>query len=109
MENKNANSLPFASSMCGACFEACPVKINIPEVLAYLRGKTQKAPLENSAFQAALWVMKDHRRFSAALSGRRLGASIASGLGLVKGWTDSREMPEVPAQSFRAWWSQRGK
>ncbi len=109
MEHKNANTLPFASSMCGACYEACPVKINIPEVLAYLRGKTVKNPVESTAFRAAFWVMADHRRFSAALKGRRLGVSIASGLGLVKGWTDSREMPEVPAESFRTWWSKRGQ
>ncbi|MEI7578098.1 MAG: lactate utilization protein B [Armatimonadota bacterium] len=109
MEHKNANTLPFASSMCGACYEACPVKINIPEVLAYLRGKTAKNPAESSAFRAAFWMMSDHRRFSAALKGRRLGVSIVSGLGLVKGWTDSREMPEVPAESFRTWWSKRGQ
>ena len=109
MEDENANSLPFASSMCGACYEACPVKINIPEVLAYLRGKTSKPVIESSAFHVAYWVMNDHRRFSAALRGRRLGASVASGLGLVKGWTDSREMPEIPAESFRAWWGRRGK
>ncbi len=109
MEDKNANTLPFASSMCGACYEACPVKINIPEVLAYLRGKADKKPVEASAFHAAFWVMSNHRLFSAALKGRRLGVSAASGLGLVKGWTDSREMPEVPAESFRDWWRKRGQ
>ena len=108
MKDENANTLPFASSMCGACYEACPVKINIPEVLAYLRGKTSKGTVESSAFHAAFWVMAHHRRFSAALKGRRLGASIAAGLGLVKGWTESRGMPEVPKESFREWWGKRG-
>src|SRR5438477_1003021 len=36
---ENASSLPYASSLCGACYEVCPVKINIPEVLIYLRGR----------------------------------------------------------------------
>ena len=32
-------SLPYASSLCGACFEVCPVRIDIPEVLVHLRAK----------------------------------------------------------------------
>ena len=36
---ENASSLPYASSLCGACYEVCPVKINIPEVLVHLRGR----------------------------------------------------------------------
>ncbi|MEO8737988.1 MAG: LutB/LldF family L-lactate oxidation iron-sulfur protein, partial [Edaphobacter sp.] len=38
-EMHHARSLPFASSLCGACYEVCPVKINIPEVLIHLRSK----------------------------------------------------------------------
>ena len=40
---ENAGSLPFASSLCGACYEVCPVKINIPEVLIHLRGRGRPA------------------------------------------------------------------
>lgn len=109
MADENANTLPFASSMCGACYEVCPVKINIPEVLAYLRGKAHKQPVELAAFQVAYWVMSDSRRFSAALRGKRMGASVASMFGLVKGWTDSRDMPEVPVESFRDWWRKRDR
>lgn len=36
---ENAASLPFASTLCGACYDACPVKINIPEVLVHLRAE----------------------------------------------------------------------
>src|SRR5579875_1328622 len=39
---KQAKSLPYASSLCGACYEVCPVKINIPEVLLYLRGQVTR-------------------------------------------------------------------
>ncbi|MFD1734545.1 4Fe-4S dicluster domain-containing protein [Deinococcus malanensis] len=42
LEDKNANTLPWASSLCGACYDACPVKINIPEVLLYLRGRSRR-------------------------------------------------------------------
>ena len=41
-EMQHAQSLPYASSLCGACYEVCPVKINIPEVLIHLRNKVVK-------------------------------------------------------------------
>ena len=42
MEMHHAQSLPYASSLCGACYEVCPVKINIPEVLIHLRNRVVK-------------------------------------------------------------------
>ncbi len=39
MQMQHAQSLPYASSLCGACYEVCPVKINIPEVLLDLRAQ----------------------------------------------------------------------
>ena len=47
---EHSQSLPYASSLCGACYEVCPVKINIPEILVHLRGKVVEngdAPLSN--------------------------------------------------------------
>ena len=41
-EMHHAQSLPYASSLCGACYEVCPVKIDIPEVLIHLRNKVVK-------------------------------------------------------------------
>lgn len=38
-----AKTLPFASTLCGACYEVCPVKINIPKILVYLRAKENQA------------------------------------------------------------------
>ena len=48
---KNANTLPNASTLCGACYEVCPVKINIPEVLLHLRGQVTRlaSPLTSEA------------------------------------------------------------
>lgn len=40
---EHAASLPFASTLCGACYDACPVKINIPEVLTHLRAEVVEA------------------------------------------------------------------
>src|SRR4051794_8677782 len=49
---ENAGSLPYASSLCGACYEVCPVKINIPEVLIHLRGQVVRHK-QDQAGQAA--------------------------------------------------------
>ncbi len=39
VESAAAASLPYASTLCGACADVCPVKIDIPDVLVHLRGK----------------------------------------------------------------------
>ena len=56
-----ADSLPYASSLCGACYEVCPVKINIPQVLVYLRGQV---------------VEKDGRGLSSVFSQERIGMKM---------------------------------
>ncbi|MPZ81307.1 MAG: iron-sulfur cluster-binding protein [Actinophytocola sp.] len=108
------HSLPFASSLCGACFEACPVRIDIPEVLVHLRNKAvdAKGPYapEAVAMAAASWVMSGTRRFRVA---QRLAslARLVARRGRIKRlpwpgsrWTDSRDVPAPPAESFSAWW-----
>jgi L-lactate dehydrogenase complex protein LldF len=118
MHDKNANTLPFASTLCGACYDACPVKINIPEVLIYLRSKVreQKGPdLESTAMAGMAWFMTDGGRFELALRLARLGQGpfVKDGAihrlpGMLGGWTNSRDLPAFPKQSFRDWWKTRG-
>ncbi|MEU0372944.1 lactate utilization protein B [Streptomyces sp. NPDC006283] len=103
-------SLPYASSLCGACYEVCPVAIDIPEVLVHLRervadqgGKGHR--LEKAAMKAAGWLL-DH---PAALAAGERAASRTRGLHPRKppgagAWTASRELPQMPAESFREWW-----
>src|SRR5471032_1124943 len=72
--DKQTASLPFASSLCGACFEVCPVRIDIPEVLVHLRGQvvrqseaTHRLPgAESMSMHAAAWTMRSPRRFGFA-------------------------------------------
>jgi L-lactate dehydrogenase complex protein LldF len=59
-------SLPYASSLCGACYEVCPVKIDIPRVLVHLRGRGPHAAPERAAMGVAGWVFRGPRRFAVA-------------------------------------------
>ncbi|MEU8662245.1 lactate utilization protein B, partial [Actinoplanes philippinensis] len=104
-------SLPFASSLCGACFDACPVKIDIPSLLVHLRNKAPHAPAERAAMAAAARIMDRPRWYASAQRAAKM-ARIAGrrGRGLpppLSGWTAGRDLPEFPEQTFRDWWSQR--
>ena len=124
---EHAESLPFASSLCGACFEVCPVKINIPEVLVHLRneisGKRRSPWTDPEAFAMAAMgkVFRSERRFRAA---QRLGRLAQSALaksdgtgerwiswlpGMLGGWTQVRDLREMPRETFRDWWRARNR
>jgi Fe-S oxidoreductase len=128
LETEHAQSLPFASSLCGACYEVCPVKINIPEILIHLRGEVVKhkaatsSPIKNFlnieaiAMKTVAWTFSDHTRYELAQKAARIGQipitknNVISSLpGLLAGWTNTRDLPAVPAQSFREWWLEREK
>ena len=72
-----APSLPYASTLCGACYEVCPVKIDIPNVLLHLRSKVvehERPSGERLAMRTMGWVFGSARRLRAA---QRLGADRA--------------------------------
>ncbi|MFB7996149.1 LutB/LldF family L-lactate oxidation iron-sulfur protein [Streptomyces sp. NPDC056002] len=105
-------SLPYASSLCGACYEVCPVAIDIPEVLVHLREKVadQGGPghrLEKAAIKAAGWVLDHPGALAAgeriASRTRKLHPKKLSGPGAGQ-WTNSRDLPLMPAEPFRDWW-----
>jgi L-lactate dehydrogenase complex protein LldF len=117
--------LPFASSLCGACGEVCPVKIDIPKILLELRSDVKKSEsregqnrLEKLAFRAFAWIMTHPRlfefagRMSAAFAPPSEGKWIRSvagpmNVGPVKAWLSERDLPPPPAKSFREMWRQR--
>ncbi len=117
---QHSQSLPYASSLCGACYEVCPVKINIPEVLIHLRGRVvreQKSALdpEALAMKTAAAIFASHRRFEAAQRLGRLGQRPFVSKGWVRGlpgmlgnWTRVRDLRALPPQTFREWWKERG-
>lgn len=126
IENQYNSTLPYASSLCGACYDACPVKINIPDVLVHLRGKAvdhEKAQGEFAGGKKERHVQMDAMMFGAKklFSSGKLMALATKGLpasklvtgkkhkisklpGLVGGWTDYRDIPEPPSTSFRNQW-----
>ncbi|GGR03285.1 lactate utilization protein B [Deinococcus ruber] len=114
LEDENANSLPWASSLCGACYDACPVKINIPEILIYLRGQItpHKTPnAESIAMKTAAWIFNEPHRFEGAIKLAHTGqgplvqhGAIRALPGMLGGWTSSRNLPPFPKQSFRELW-----
>ncbi|MFC4009189.1 lactate utilization protein B [Nonomuraea purpurea] len=99
-------SLPYASSLCGACYEVCPVAIDIPEVLVDLRAKAPHAAAERAGMKVAGWILNDHQRLAKAQhAATRLRKLVPKRLpGPLSSWTDTRDVPEIPEESFRDWW-----
>jgi len=122
-----AESLPYASTLCGACYEVCPVKINIPEVLVHLRGKVVRhKQAEHSGWRARLdpeaaamaamaRVFSSRARYERAQRLARLGQAPLARRGpishlpggLMSGWTAMRDLKALPQRTFREWWVER--
>lgn len=114
-------SLPFASTLCGACADVCPVKIDIPGLLVELRGRVvdsrRRRPVptpEALLMRGVAWAMTDEGRYERTLARRarwaRLfarGGRIAWLPGPLGRWTEARDLPAPPRQTFRAWWRRR--
>lgn len=111
-----AASLPFASTLCGACADVCPVAIDIPQVLLHLRARVvdeRRAAVpgpEIVAMKAAAVVLRHATRLTlaervASALGRHLPEGRLKRLpGPLAGWTDTRNAPIPARQSFRHWW-----
>jgi L-lactate dehydrogenase complex protein LldF len=117
---KLAKTLPYASTLCGACYEVCPVKINIPEVLLHLRGEvtSQASPIdpEALAMRQLARIFASPKRYEQAqqLAQRGQRLFIHDGVidhlpGMLSGWSAARDLAPVPKQSFRDWWRERQK
>lgn len=117
---KQAKTLPYASTLCGACYEVCPVKINIPEVLLHLRGKvTEQASHfdpEALAMRELAHIFASPKRYEQAQQLARRGQRLFMHRGVIDhlpgmlaGWSTARDLAPLPKKSFRDWWRERQK
>jgi L-lactate dehydrogenase complex protein LldF len=120
---EHAGSLPYASSLCGACYDVCPVKINIPEVLVHMRGRVvadKQAKIagifdvEALGMQAIAMMFAEEGRYEFAQAIGGIGqfpfvrdGYIESVPGPLAAWTAMRDIPALPKQTFRQWWRER--
>ena len=122
-DSKSADTLPYASTLCGACYEVCPVKIDIPKILIHLRGKavakTQdagwraKSGPEALGMKALAAVFSKRARYERAQKLARAGQWPLARRGAIarlpwplSAWTQVRDAPAVPKQTFRRWWKE---
>jgi len=108
--------LPYASSLCAACTEVCPVKIPLHELLIQHRqdeveqGRTSFA--EKMAFKGFAFLTSHPAVYEQAIKAARLGLGpfsdqdgyIGKAPGMLQGWTNVRDLPKPAAQTFREWW-----
>jgi L-lactate dehydrogenase complex protein LldF len=124
MQMRHAQSLPYASSLCGACYEVCPVKINIPEILIDLRAQVIDQQRHNIGrffdplylgLRIAGFLFSRAFLFHAAQRLGRVGAGLFThkdgwihSMPSVGGkWTQTRDLRGFPNQTFREWWQNR--
>lgn len=124
---EGAKDLPAASTLCAACRDVCPIKIDIPHMLLKLRHKAaepntyEASTSKSSPSKMDKWIV---RAWSASMKGRRAYA-VATGLArfaqkpllrdgyfrwlppFIRGWTDHREFPALAPRSFRQIWDER--
>jgi L-lactate dehydrogenase complex protein LldF len=117
------STLPFASSLCGACYDVCPVAIDIPSMLVHLRSEVvdakaaaHRVPQPEAVMMGTVgWVMRGRRRWPLALRALKLVRPLGKLLGRngrisvapppLSAWTAARDLPLPPAESFRERWA----
>jgi L-lactate dehydrogenase complex protein LldF len=111
--------LPFASTLCGACRDACPVKIDLPQLLLDLRRDVveEKAGwFDHTAIRGFANTMQSRAAYETAGKVASLATNVVAGFGggnikfmpgPLAGWTDSRNFPPFARRSFREQWSER--
>ena len=123
---KDGAKLPAASSLCGACHDVCPVKINIPRMLLELRSQTAEGdpdPAQRASgigerltWKAWRQGMMSRSRFEAGSSVGKIVSAPLKRDGWIKkmpppisGWTDSRDFPAPATKTFGKWFAERSK
>jgi len=105
---KEYKHLSFASSLCGACTETCPVKINLHELLLYNRNDSVKEGMVARSEKTVMWAYKTAMRKRKNLD---MLSSQTKNLMLNKffaaSWGDKRNLPTIAPKSFKDLWEER--
>jgi L-lactate dehydrogenase complex protein LldF len=100
--------LSYASSLCGACSDVCPVRVEIHHHLLHNRRNAVRRRFDSVwqrwAFRAWLWAMQSENRYAPAGRLARVAIRLGWAAPLAKPWTQGRELPEPPQRTFRDWW-----
>lgn len=111
---ENAKPLPYASSLCGACKQVCPVDIDLPQMLLDLRDDLYQQGQVDGVWKLGIkaWAVGASSPGLFGLAGRM--ARLFTGEhgpkrlpGLLGGWTKYREFPTFAKKSFRDQWRER--
>ncbi len=117
--DRPVNTMPYACSLCQACYEACPMHINLPEILvdlrhkitehnrghhtdAYSLGMKYTVPIMSSGSKLNFFGSKAKMLRMLAKDGRVKKLPFNA----VSGWTDQRDIPAPPKKNFRAWYKE---
>jgi L-lactate dehydrogenase complex protein LldF len=99
-------SLPYASTLCGACYDVCPVKIDIPSILLHLRARMPKPAVERATLGLLARVFSGSRSYRfGQRAGRLLQGPARHVPGPLRVWTRARDLRPLPRETFRDWWS----
>lgn len=117
LDEARDRALPYASTLCGACNEVCPVKIPFTDILVHLRHKvadykTSKHPtVEQGLMKGAGWVMSDGRHLAVVQRASRTAGRLVKGrwlgpmpIPLAGRWLQARDVEAPPTETFRQWW-----
>jgi L-lactate dehydrogenase complex protein LldF len=110
--------LSYASSLCGACADVCPVKIDLPRHLLHNRRDAvhgaRRPLLERLGFRIWRWAMQSPGRFAFFGAMARASSRVVQALGLTgtfldpaRGWTRNHAAPAVPGKTFRELWGKQ--
>jgi len=110
--------LSFASSLCGACTDVCPVHIDLHHHLLHNRRNAIKAETHPASERRGMkffrWMMSSARRFRFFGWLGRLALRVVRALGLegtaldpMRPWTKDRALPPIPRQTFREMWKEQ--
>ena len=110
---EQAGELPFVSTLCGACQDECPVKIDLPHQLVYLRHRAAEHGYARTSMTSrgiAIWAraMRDLPSYRRSVRWLRRAAALGRRIGWYPGvlgvWMKTRTLPQPPKESFKEWW-----